>query len=101
MNLQFQGWFISISLRPVLGIGAVNVMAAVWSLCSLLLRPGGGFSVYKTVHRVWLRILSLAPEKELKTLDYAYDYIISTWFSLTVFLCFCIFSLLQLNLFFG
>ena len=68
MNLQFQGWFVSISLRPVLGIRAVNVMAAVWSSCSLLLRPGGGFSICKTVHRIRLRILSLALEKELKVL---------------------------------
>ena len=92
---------VSISLRPVLGIRAVNVMAEVWSSCSLLLRPGRGFSIYKTVHRIRLRILSLALEKELKILDYAYDYIISICFPLTVFLCFCIFSLLQLNLFFG
>ena len=30
-----------------------------------------GFSVYKTAHRIWLRILSVALEKELKVLNYA------------------------------
>ena len=29
------------------------------------------FSIYKMTHRTWLRILSLATEKELKVLDYA------------------------------
>ena len=28
------------------------------------------FSIYETAHRVWLRILSIALEKELKVLDY-------------------------------
>ena len=28
-----------------------------------------GFSIYKTAHRIWLRILSIALEKELKVLD--------------------------------
>ena len=30
-----------------------------------------GFSIYKTAHRKWLRILSTALEKELEVLDYA------------------------------
>ena len=34
VNLQFQGWFVSISLRPVLGIVAACAMATVWSSCS-------------------------------------------------------------------
>ena len=37
VNLQVQGWFVPISLRPVLGImqdGAAYVMATVWSSCS-------------------------------------------------------------------
>ena len=34
VNLHFQGWFVSISLRPVLGIVAAYVMATVWSSCS-------------------------------------------------------------------
>ena len=29
------------------------------------------FGIYKTTHRIWLRILPIAPEKELKALDYA------------------------------
>ena len=31
---------------------------------------GEGFSIYKTAHRIWLRILSIALERELKVLDY-------------------------------
>ena len=34
VNLQFQGLFVPISLRPNLGIVAAYVMAAVWSSCS-------------------------------------------------------------------
>ena len=49
----------------------MNVMPTVWSSCSLLLPPGGGFDVYKTAHRIWLRMLSIALEKELEVLDYA------------------------------
>ena len=30
-----------------------------------------GFGIYKTAHRIWLRILSIALETELKVLDYA------------------------------
>ena len=71
VNLQFQGWFVPISLRPVLGIVAAHVMATVWSSCSYLLPPGGGYSIYKTAHRIPLRILSIAFEEELKVLDFA------------------------------
>ena len=49
----------------------LNIMPTVWSSCSLLLPPGGGFNVYKTAHRIWLRMLSIALEKELEVLDYA------------------------------
>ena len=45
VNLHFQGQFVSISLRPVLGIVAAYVMATVWSSCSYLLPPGGAFSI--------------------------------------------------------
>ena len=34
INLQFQGWFVPISLRPILIIVAAYVMATVWSSCS-------------------------------------------------------------------
>ena len=32
---------------------------------------GRAFSIYKTAYRIWLRILSIALEKELNILDYA------------------------------
>ena len=72
VHLQFQGRFASISLRPILGIVAAYVMATVWSSCSSLLPAGGGFSISKSAHRIWLRILSRALEEELKVLDFAY-----------------------------
>ena len=34
VNLQFQGRFVPISLRPVLRIVAAYVLAKVWSSCS-------------------------------------------------------------------
>ena len=34
VNLQFQVWFVSISLGPVLGVVAAHVMGTVWSSCS-------------------------------------------------------------------
>ena len=34
VNLQCQGRFVPISLKPVLRIVAFNVMATVWSSCS-------------------------------------------------------------------
>ena len=34
VSLQFQGQFVPISLRPVLGVVAAYVMATVWSSCS-------------------------------------------------------------------
>ena len=71
VSLQLQGRFVPISLRPILGIVAAYVMATVWSPCSQLLPPGRGFSIYKTAHRIRLRILSIALEKELKVPDYA------------------------------
>ena len=46
------------------------VMATVWSFCGKLLLPGGGLSVCKTGHRIWLRILSIALEKELEVLPW-------------------------------
>ena len=57
-------------LRSVLTIVAVYVIATVSSSSSKLLPPGGDFSIYKTAHRIWLRIVSI-PQKELKVLDYA------------------------------
>ena len=34
VNLQFHGWFVPTSLRPILRIVAASVMATVWSSCS-------------------------------------------------------------------
>ena len=34
VDLQFQVWFVSIPMRPVLRIMAVYVMSTVWLLCS-------------------------------------------------------------------
>ena len=48
----------------------------------------GGFSIYKTAHRIWLRILSVALEKEGKVLDFAY------WLNNYCFVLFDSFSLL-------
>ena len=69
VNLQFQGQFVLGWLN--LGTVETYVMAICWSPCNQLLPPGEGFSTYKTTHRVWLRILSIALEEELKALDYA------------------------------
>ena len=55
----------------VLGTWAVYVMTTVWSSYSSLLPPGGGFSLYNTAHRIWLRMLFIALEKELEVPDYA------------------------------
>ena len=38
VNLQFQGRLVSISSRPILGIVAAYVTAAVWLPCSQLLQ---------------------------------------------------------------
>ena len=57
-----------ISLKPVPRIVAVYVMCPLSGHPT----PGGGFSIYKTAHRIWLRILSIALEKELKVLDNVY-----------------------------
>ena len=71
VNLQFQGHFVPISLRPVLGIVAAYVMATVWFGHHIVNFSTWGFSIYKTAHRIGLRILSMALEKELKVLEYA------------------------------
>ena len=73
VDLQFHGWFVPISLRPVIGTVAADVMATVWSSCSSLLPLGVGISIYKTAPRIWLRILSVALEKELSVLTMLND----------------------------
>ena len=84
-NLQFQGRFVPISLRPILGIVAAYVMTTVWSSCSSRLPPGGGFSIYETAHRTWLRIGSIALGEELKVLDSVY-FILFFYFYLFIYL---------------
>ena len=75
----------SISLWSVLGTGAARALGTVWS--SLANSSTWGFSICKTTHRIWLRILSVVLEKELNML---HDYIIIIRPPLSVFLCFCI-----------
>ena len=45
-------------------------MTTFLSSCNKLLSPGGGFSIYKTAQRIWLRILFIALEGELKIFDF-------------------------------
>ena len=67
VHLQFQGPFV-----PFL----CSQFSELWQLKSQV-QSGHHvvnfstrrFSVYKTAHRMWLRILSIALEKELKVLD--------------------------------
>ena len=54
--------------------------------------------IHKTAHRIWLRILSTALEKELKVLDFMLNDHIIIWSPLTVFFCFCVSSLIKLIL---
>ena len=66
INLQFQGLFVSISLRPFL-----RIMSWIQSGHPVVNFSTWGYSVYKTTHRIWLRVLSIALEKKLKVLDCA------------------------------
>ena len=59
VNLQFQDWFVPISWRKVLMIMAIYVISTVWSSHNSS-STWWGFSIYKTAHRTWLRILSVA-----------------------------------------
>ena len=68
VNLQFQGPLVPISLRPVLRIVAAYVMGIVG--CHVV-HFTWVFNICTAAHRVWLSILSMALEKELKVLDYA------------------------------
>ena len=73
VNLQFQGHFVPTSSRPVLGIVAAYVMAIVWFGRHVvnLFSTRWVFQYLQEAHRIWLGILSIAPEKELKILDFA------------------------------
>ena len=65
VNRQFQGALVPISLLSILRIVAAQVLGTVWVIMSLTFPPGG------LVHRIWLRILSTALEKEPDVLNYA------------------------------
>ena len=60
-NLHSQDPFIPISLQPVLGMVAAYVL--VQSDHHVVNFPTWYFGVYKTAHRIWLRILPTALEK--------------------------------------
>ena len=46
VHLQFQGWLLPISVRPILRIVAAYVMAIVWSSCSLTSSTWWGWGVH-------------------------------------------------------
>ena len=46
-------------------------MSRLQSVHHVVLPSGGSFSIYKTALRIWLQILSITLEKELKVLDIA------------------------------
>ena len=73
VNLQFQGHFVPMSSRPVLGIVAAYVMAIVWfgRHVANFFSTWWVFQYLQEAHRIWLRILSIALEKEIKILDFA------------------------------
>ena len=71
VNLQFQGQSVSIFLRPILStVTAMSCLQSGHHVVNFL--HLGGFSIYKTASKIWLRILSLALKKELKVPDYGY-----------------------------
>ena len=55
---------------------------------------GKGFGIGRTAQSIWLRILSVVLEEELKVLDFVYRLNYYYFFLLVVFLGFCIFPLL-------
>ena len=70
VDSKFQGWLVPISLRPVLTtVGALSWLQAGHHAVNLF--HLAGVSVSTRQLRIWLKILSIALEKELKFLDYA------------------------------
>ena len=70
VSLQFQGPFVPISLRPNLRTAAARVLGTVWVFRQLTSPPGVLDSIRElTGYGSWLRILSLALEKELNVPD--------------------------------
>ena len=72
VNLQSQGWFVPVSLRPFLRIAAASMSWLQSGHHVINFFHLMGVSVSLTAHRIWLRVLSIAPEEELKVLDFAY-----------------------------
>ena len=68
VNFQFPGALVPISLQPVLRI--VQLTSWVQTAHHIFNFSTSGFTIYQTAHRIWLRILSIALEKELNVLDY-------------------------------
>ena len=69
VNLQFQGALVPVSLWSILGIVAAQDLGTA---CHHVVNfSTWRFGIYQTAHRIWLRILSIALEKELNILDYA------------------------------
>ena len=89
-SLQFQGRCVPVSWREVLELFQLTSWLP-WCMYSTS-PPGGSFHIYMTAYRVWLRILSIALEKELEVADFAQWPSIIIWVSSDC--CFCIFSLL-------
>ena len=92
-------WLMVENLGGISGVNIINIwFQLVWgqhSGVSLKLTSSTwwGFYYLKNNPKIWLRILSLALEKELKALDFVL-WLNSVLSWLTAFLCFWIFSLL-------
>ena len=67
VSLKFQHLFVSIFLRPVLGMMAVYVQ--LQSSHNIVNFSTRHFNIYKTTHRIQLGILSVALKEELKAPD--------------------------------
>ena len=62
---------VLISLGTILGIVAAYVMLQSGHHLVKLLPLCRDFSICKTAHKMWLRILSVALEEELRVLDFS------------------------------
>ena len=69
VNLQFWGALVPISVRQLSELWQLK--SWIQSVHHVVNFSTLGFSIYKTAHRIWLRILSIALEKELTVPDYA------------------------------
>ena len=71
VSLQFQGQFVPTSLMSVLRIVAPMPWLQSGHHVVNFFHLVGGFSIYKTAQKIWLRILSIALEEKLQVLDFA------------------------------